>query len=93
MALVDDDEVEEVRWILAEVRRWLSVRVGAEHEGLKDRKEDAGIGRDFSGLTNRVRRDADTGIVGKLRQGVVGLIGKDVAVGEEQNARAARRLT
>jgi hypothetical protein len=32
MAFVDHDEVEEVRWLLAEIRRWVAVLVAAGHE-------------------------------------------------------------
>jgi len=39
MALVDDDEVEEVRRVLAEIGRWLTILRWAAHERLKDREE------------------------------------------------------
>jgi hypothetical protein len=42
MALVDDDEVEEVGWILTKVGRWLAIRAVAGHESLEDRKEKFG---------------------------------------------------
>ena len=43
-------------------------------------------------LADFVRLDARQRILGKRREGVVGLIGQDVAVGEEQDARPPRRL-
>ena len=59
MALVDDDEIEEVGRILAEIGLWLSVRTGAAHKGLENREEDTGVLRnmavfaDFAGLNTR----------------------------------------
>ena len=65
---------------------------GAAHEGLEDREEDAGVLRHAAFLADFVRLDARQRVFGKGREGVVGLIGQDVAVGEEQDARPPRRL-
>ena len=92
MALVDDDEVEEVRRILAEVGRGLAVLRRAAHEGLEDREEQAAVLRHLALLADVLRLDPHQRILGEGGEGVVGLIGEDVAVGEEQDARAARRL-
>ena len=62
------------------------------HEGLEDREEDAGVLRHAAFLPDFVRLDARQRVLGKGREGVVGLIGQDVAVGEEQDARPPRRL-
>ena len=92
MALVDDDEVEEVRRILAEVGRRLAILRRPAHEGLEDREEQAAVLRHLALLANVVRLDPHQRILGEGGEGVVGLIGQDVAVGQEENARAARRF-
>ena len=92
MALVDDDEVEEVRRILAEIGRWLAVLRRPAHEGLEDREEQAAVLRHLALLANVVRLDPHQRILGERGEGVVSLIGEDVAVGEEQDARPARRF-
>ena len=74
MAVVDNDEVEEVGRVVAEIRRWLAVL------------------RDRALLAYVFRRDADERVFGKCGKRVVCLIGQDVAIREEQNARTARRL-
>src|SRR5690606_19210264 len=61
-------------------------------EGLEDREEDAAVLRHAALLPDRVGADAHQRVVWKGGEGVVGLIGEDVAVCEEQNARPARRL-
>ena len=88
MALVDDDEVEEVLRILAEIRGFPR----PAHEGLEDGEEQAAVLRHLALLADVVRRDAHQRIVGECRKRVVGLVGEDVAVGEEQDARPARRF-
>ncbi len=70
VAFVNDDEVEEVRLVLAEVRArpplvHLPVRAQlrrqgeAGHERLEDREEDLPVLRDLSPLFNGVGLDAD----------------------------------
>jgi hypothetical protein len=92
MAFVDDDEIEEVRRILAEIGRRLAVLRRAAHEGLEDGEEQAAVLRHLCPSCGCLRLDAHQRVFGKGGEGVVGLIGEDVAVGEEQDARAALRL-
>ena len=92
MALVNDDEVEEVRRILAEIGRRLAVLRRAAHEGLEDGEEQAAVLRHLAFLADVVRLDAHQRVLGEGGEGVVSLIRQDVPVGEEQDARAARRL-
>ena len=92
MALVDDDEVEEVRRILAEVGRRLAVLRRTAHERLEDGEEQAAVLRHLALLADVLRLDPHQRVLGEGGEGVVGLVGEDVAVGEEQDARAARRL-
>ena len=92
MALVDDDEIEEVRRIFAEIGRRLAVLRRPAHEGLEDGEEQAAVLRHLALLADVLRLDPHQRVFGKGGKGVVGLIGENVAVGEEQNARAARRL-
>ena len=90
MALVNDDEIEEVRRILAEIRRRLAILRRAAHEGLEDREEQAAVLRHLALLADVLRRDPHHRIFGKGGEGVVSLIGQNVAVGQEQDARPAR---
>ena len=92
MALVNDDEVEEVRGILAEIGRRLAVFGRPAHEGLEDREEEAAVLGHLALLADVLGRDAHHGIFGEGGKGVVGLVGEDVAVGQEQDARTAGRL-
>ena len=54
VALVDDDEVEEVRRVLAEIGAAAVPRVAA-HEGLEDGEEDAAVLRDLALLADLLR--------------------------------------
>jgi hypothetical protein len=92
MAFVDDDEVEEVLGIVAEVGRGVAVLGRPAHEGLEDGEEQATVLGHLALLADVFRFDADQRILGEGGEGVVRLIGEDVAVGEEQDARAARRF-
>jgi hypothetical protein len=65
----------------------------AAHEGLEDREEDAAVLRDLALSAHLVRGDPDQGIFREGGEGVVGLVGEDVAVGEEQDARPTGWLT
>ena len=89
MALVDDDEVEEVRRILAEIGAGVAILGRPAHEGLEDGKEDAAV-RGHSAPACRMESgiNADQGIFGEGGKGVVSLVGEDVAVGQEQDTRA-----
>lgn len=95
VALVDHDEIEEVRRILAEIGRGLPVLRRPAHEGLEDGEEYAGVGRHLALLGDLAGRDARQGRILEGRERgevVVGLIGQRVAVGQEQDARPAQRL-
>ena len=92
MALVDDDEIEEVGRILAEIRRGFAVLRRTAHEGLEDGEEQAGILWDLALLADVLRLDSDHCVIrerGERREIVIGLVGEVVAVGKEENARAA----
>ncbi len=90
MALVNDDEVKEIRGILPEIWRRLAIFRRAAHEGLEDGEEQAGILRDLAFLADVLRTDAGHGVLRERGEGVIGLVGKDIAVSQEEDARAAR---
>ena len=92
MAFVNDDEVEEVRRVIAEVGRRLPVLLRPAHERLKDREEDAAVLRHAALLADVRRIDPHQRILGECGEGVVGLVRENVPIREEQDARAARRL-
>ena len=92
MAFVDDDEVEEVGRIIAEARRGLAGRIAAGHEGLEDGEEDVAVLRHAALLADDLGVDPHQRVFGEGRERVVGLVGEDVAVGQEQDARTAGRL-
>ena len=58
----------------------------------EDGEEDAAVLRHSALLADVVGGDAHQGIVGEGREGVVGLVGQDVAVGEEQDPLLAAGL-
>src|SRR5690606_32336816 len=89
MALIDDDEIEEVGRVLAEIGRRLAVLRRPGHERLKDREEDAAVGRHPALLSNRFRRYAYERVFFECGEGVVRLIGKRVAISKEQDAWSA----
>src|SRR5258708_37089886 len=92
MALVDDDEIEEVRGIFAEIGGGVSIFGRAAHKGLEDGEEEARVLRHFAFLADFVGLDARHSVLGKSGEGVVSLVGEDIAVGEEENAGTSRRL-
>ena len=92
MAFVDDDEIEEVGRIIAEIGRRLAVLRRPAHEGLKDGEEEAAVLRHAALFADVLRLDPHQRIFGKGRERVIGLIGENVAVGQEQDARPARRF-
>ena len=83
VAFVDDDEVEEIGRVLPEIRRVARPR----HEGLEDGEEHAAVGGHLALLADARRIDAHQGVLGEAAEGVIGLVGQDVAVGEEEDAR------
>src|ERR1700733_1896631 len=92
VALVDNDEVEEIRRIVPEVRRRLSVLRRTAHKRLENRKEDAGILRNLALLANLLRFDPGQSVLGKggaRGEVVVGLVGQGVAVCKKEDARSA----
>ena len=95
MALVDDDEIEEVGRIFAEVGRGLAVFRRAAHEGLEDGEEQAAVLRHLAFLADVLGLDAHQRILGEggeRSEVVVSLVGEVVAVGEKQDARTAAGL-
>src|SRR5690606_3011522 len=68
-------------------RRYLS-----GHERLENGEEQAAVLRHLALLADIRRRDTHERILGKRGERVVGLIGKDVTVGKEQDARPARYI-
>ena len=93
MALVDDDEIKEVRGILAEVGRRLAILGRATHKGLEDGEKKIAIFWHFAFLADVLRRNPDELVFRKGGEGIEGLVGKNVSVGQEEDARAARGFT
>jgi len=89
VAFVDDDEVEECGWVVAEVRDGVAVGVFACGKGLEDGEEDAAVFGDAALFSDGFGVDADEGVIGEGGEAVEGLVGEDVAVGEEEDAGAA----
>ena len=92
MAFVDDDEIEKIRWVFAKIGRRLPVPGRAAHEGLENGKEDGPVLRHPALLLDVIGRNAHQGIFRKSGKSIERLIGQRVAVGQKQNARAARGL-
>ena len=93
MTLIDDDKIEKVGRVVAEIRRGIAVLVRAAHEGLEDGEEHGGVLGDAAALTDFLGLDANPcAVFSKSGKGVVGLVGQDIAIGQEQDARSPRRL-
>ena len=95
VTFVNCNEIEEVRWILAEIRRRLAVFRRAAHERLEDREEDTAVHRHFALLADVLRFNPHHRIVGergKRREIIERLVRQIVPVCEKQDARTARRL-
>ena len=92
VALVDDDEVEEVGRVLAEVGRGSPSFAGPLMKVWKMVKKRLPFLGTLPFLRDVGRGDAHHRVLGEGGEGVVGLVGEDVAVGEEEDARAARGL-
>ena len=88
MAFVDDDEVKEVRWIIAEPWRWIAVLWRTTHERLEDREEQAAVFRHLALLADRIRLDPHHGIFGECGEGVERLIGQNVAIMPQSSSGA-----
>jgi hypothetical protein len=92
MAFVDDDEVEEIGRVFAEVGRRMAVPRRPAHEGLEDGEEDASVLGNLALFADVLRADADQGVFGEGGERgeiVEGLRGEVVAVCQEEDARAA----
>src|SRR5438094_5664397 len=92
MALIDDDEVEEVRWIFSEVGTGVPILGWSAHEGLENREEDAAVLRHLALFADVPRLDPYQRVLGERREAVEGLIREDVPVCQKENAWAARGL-
>ena len=92
MALVNDDEIEEVRRVFPKIGRRLAILRRARHKGLEDGKEQAAILRHFAFLADVGRLDSHQRIFRERGEGVVSLVRQNVPVGEEEDAWASRRL-
>ena len=63
MALIDDDEIEEVGRVFAKVRRRFAVLGWPAHEGLENGEEDTPVLRDFALLADVIRLNPDHRVV------------------------------
>lgn len=85
MTFVNDNEIEVIAWIFPKV--WCVV--GTRHKGLEDGEEDAAVGRNFTLLANFIWFDSHERIFGESAEGVVGLVGENVSIGQKQDAGSA----
>ena len=92
VALVDHDEVEEILRVLPEVGHGIALLVPPAHEGLEDGEEYAPVLRHSSLLADLVRCDPHQRILFKSGERIERLVRQDVAVGQEQDARAPVRF-
>jgi len=92
MAFVNDDEIEEIRRIFAETGRRLAILRRAAHEGLEYGEEDAAVRRHSLPSPNLIRRNPYHRVFREAGELVVRLVGQDVAVSQEQDARLASRF-
>ena len=88
VALVYDDKVEEVFGVLSEV--WRIVR--AAHKGLEDGEEDAAVSGHTAVLGDTAWLDALHGIFLESAEVVLCLVGKDISVCQEEDARSSACL-
>ena len=82
VALVDDDEVEEILGVLPEVR------LVTCHECLEDGEEDRTVGRHLTLLAYGSRLDSQACVFRESVETSIGLVGQYVAVGEEEHFRS-----
>ena len=88
VTLVDDDEVEEVRGIVAKAGSRVPLGIPPGHEGLEDGEEDAAVLGHPAFFPDGIGRDPHKGILGKGGEGIVGLVCEDVTVCQEEDARS-----
>lgn len=69
-----------------------AIHCWAKHEGLKDREEQAAVLRHLALLFDLIRLDPDQSIFRKCRERMERLIGQNVTIGQEQDARSASRF-
>ena len=93
MALVYDDEIEEVGWIFAEIRAGMPAFIGRPaHESLEDGEEEAAVLRHLALLADILRGYPHQRVLREGGEGVEGLVGEDIAVGQKQDAWPPGRL-
>ncbi len=71
---------------------WVACFVFSSHEGLEDGEEDAAVFGDATFFADFVGFNADEGVVGEGTEGVLGLVSKDVSIGQKQSTRATSGL-
>ena len=81
LVLVDDDEVEEIWWVLAKVWGVVSFGISAGHEGLKDGKKDATVFGNSSFLVDGIGRNPNQSVFREGIKSVEGLISENISVG------------
>ena len=89
MALIDDDKVEVVFWVLA--KAGAVFRTG--HESLENGKENAPVSRNSAVFANLIRLDTNKSIRRKRRKGVKRLISQYVSISQKENAGPAPAIT
>src|SRR5436189_211169 len=73
-------QVKIIWWVFSKIRQRISVLICTTHEGLKDGKENAAIGRYFTFFPYFVWLDANQCVFRKCRECIVGLVGQDIPV-------------
>ena len=86
MALVDDDEIEEIFGVFPKI----GSAVRSRHERLEDGEEQAAVLGGLALLTDVCRFDAHQRVLGEGGERVVGLVRQNVPVGEKEDAWLAR---
>jgi len=82
-AYADDDEIEEIGRVVAEIRRCFAIFGRAAGEDLKNSQEEAAVSRDAALFADAVRVDASAGHLPKATEFFVGLIRQNVAISEK----------
>ena len=93
VALINDDEVEEIGGVVTKYRGWFALGIGASHKGLEDGEEDIAILGGTAFLSDLIGGDPHQSIFREGRETVERLIGQDIAVGQKQDAGTAGRFT
>ena len=90
--VVEDAEVEEVGGVVVEFWGRIACFVLSGHESLEDGEEDAAVFGDATFFADFVGVDAYKGVFGEGTEGFVGLVGKDVTIGQKQYPRVTLGL-